>query len=86
MVIETVGSCCTLVAEKVTKDSSFIMDAAVAELLYGKCETSVVLNPSMPVAAKTTNYFGNISLSKPIFGKYLKESCSSELYLQLSFK
>ena len=57
MVIETVGSCCTLVAEKVTKDSRFIMDATVAELLYGKCGTSVVLDPFMPVAAKTTNYF-----------------------------
>ena len=30
--------------------------------------------------------FGGISLTKAIFRKYLKESCSSELYLQLSFK
>ena len=30
--------------------------------------------------------FGGISITKAIFMKYLKESCSSELYLQLSFK
>ena len=39
----------------------------------------------MPIAAKT-NYFGDISLTKEIAGKYLNESCSLKLYLQLSFK
>ena len=41
----------------------------------------------MPVAQPKLSYnFGDISLAKAIFGKYLKESYSSELNLQLSLK
>ena len=40
----------------------------------------------MPVAANTLpDYFEDISPTKAIFGKYLKERCLSELYLQLFF-
>ena len=40
----------------------------------------------MPIAAKTDRQFGDISLTKAIFRKYLKENYSTELYLNLSFK
>ena len=44
-------------------------------------------NLLMPVAATLLpDYNGGISLTKAMFKKYLKENCSSELYLQLSFK
>ena len=33
-----------------------------------------------------SDYFGSISLKNAIIRKYLMESCSSELNLQLSFK
>ena len=35
---------------------------------------------------KQPDNFGDISLTKAIFTKYLKENCSSEFYLQLSIK
>ena len=46
-----------------------------------------MFNPFTPVAAKKTpDYFGDISLSKSMIAKYLKESCSLKLYLKLAFK
>ena len=33
------------------------------------------VNPHMPIGSKTTGYFGDISLTKVIFRKYLKEKC-----------
>ena len=39
----------------------------------------------MPEVAKTARLFGGISQTKVMFRKYLIESCSSELFLQLSF-
>ena len=45
------------------------------------------INPFMPVAAKTASqFFGDISLIKVVYRKYLKENCSSEPYPQLSVK
>ena len=44
------------------------------------------INPFMPAAAKPPDNFGNIFLIKAIFRNNLKENCSSDLYLQLSFK
>ena len=35
---------------------------------------------------KLPDNFGDISLTNAIFRKYLRENCSSLLYLQLSFK
>ena len=43
------------------------------------------VKPFMSVAAKTA-YFVDISITNAIFKKYLKERCSSELYVQISFK
>ena len=42
----------------------------------------------MPAAAITglPDNFGDICLTKAILRKYLKDNCSSELYLQLSLK
>ena len=40
----------------------------------------------MSVAAKPSDNFGDISLTKAILGKYLMENCFSELCLQLSIK
>ena len=34
-----------------------------------------LVNPHMPNGSKTTDYFGDISLTKVIFRKYLKEKC-----------
>ena len=46
-----------------------------------------VLNLFMQVAAKTAQlYNGDKSLRKAKFRKYLKDSCSSNLYKLLSFK
>ena len=45
------------------------------------------VNPFMPGAAKKRpDYLGDISLTKAHFVKYLKEKCSSELSLNISFK
>ena len=45
------------------------------------------LNPFIPLASpKWPDNFDDISLTKAIFRKDLKENRSSELYLQLSFK
>ena len=37
-------------------------------------------------AISKTDYFDHISVTKAISRKYLMESCSSKLFLQLSFK
>ena len=34
---------------------------------------NTLLNPSTPVAAKTAHYFGDISLTKAIFGKNIED-------------
>ena len=36
MKLDTVGSCCTLVAEELLNDTEFPLDDQVAQLLYGK--------------------------------------------------
>ena len=40
----------------------------------------------MPGAAKSSDYFNDISLTKVIVGKEFKKSRALKLYLQLSFK
>ena len=44
------------------------------------------INPFIYVATKATDNLDDISLAKTIFKNYLKENCSSELYLGLFFK
>ena len=53
------------------------------QFLSGRFKVSG-FNPFMPYSCE--NYFGDISLRKAIFRKYLKDNCPSELNLQLSFK
>ena len=36
--LDTVGSCCTLIAEELLKDTDFHLDDQVAQLLYGKLQ------------------------------------------------
>ena len=47
--------------------------------------TCKFFNTLMPESAKSADYFGDIPQTKALFRKYLKESCSSEFYLQLTF-
>ena len=50
--------------------------------VYANPPTKQAFNPFMPVGPN----FADISLTKASSRRYLKESCSSELYLQLPFK
>ena len=70
---------------------AIIEAASVSDLGTSGLESSndrtISFDTFTPIAVKTVpDSFGYISLTKEIFRKYLKKNCSSELYLQLSFK
>ena len=66
----------------------------VQRLMVAKISKKMVTFPKyhprysweIPLIPKPPDYFGDSSLTKAISRKYLKQRCSSELDLQLSFK
>ena len=52
MTVEMVGSCCTLVAEKLLQDKGFTFDEKLASLLYGEF-TVVLKRKSIIVKSRT---------------------------------